>query len=247
LCCHNVECPKEVKLIKNSEISVEYEIANDLSISWKLPQEYNFTNNKNIFLEFEMIMVDNTIFSMFLIPFDNYINFEGPEDMIAKLVFSYPKKPKCLHGIITKYNDEKTEKEQWFFYIDISNFNIILTEEEIEPGIFTNFARQWVPETITLEDGQWFKENAYYLITSYKYREKEINGEEFAIFKVTNDTEIIHNEDKNLRMHTGGLYLEEMHLRQISINGNSSDGFTLFVTPESKNIFKVKESTVYNY
>jgi hypothetical protein len=232
----------EAILIKINKISVDYEIKSDLSISWewKLSQKFDFLNTKHMFIQFEMITMDNASIGMFLSTFDHFSTRIRPQDIIKPLVIAYPKNPKYLHAIITKYNDTWTEKEQWFFNIDISNINVVVSGEEMKPGIFTRFVGQWVPEIITLEDGQWFMANAYYLITSY--RELELK-KSYAIFKVDNDTNIIHNEDGQLNLNSGGLYLEEMRLRKILINGNSYDGFTLLVTPESKNIFKVEEGS----
>jgi hypothetical protein len=205
------------------------------------------------------LLVDNESIGMFLGSFDYFNAGIRPRDIIKPLVIAYPQKPKYLHAKITKYNDKWTEKEEWFFNIDISNINVVVSGEEMKPGIFTRFVGQWVPETISLEDGQWFKAGAYYLISSYIsqqedeiYKKLNINNLgkiQYAIFKVNNDTEIIHNEDGKLDLNCGGLglFLKEMRLREILINSNSHDGFTLFVTPESINVFKVKEGSVRKY
>jgi hypothetical protein len=245
----DIDYSKKPVLVKSSEISVDYKIKSDLSISleWKLSQKLKFLKTKNMFIEFEVITMDNERIGMFLAMFDHFSTGIRPEDIIKPLVIAYPKSPKYLHGIITKYNDTWTEEEQWFFNIDISNINVIISGEEMKPGIFKRFAGQWVPETITLEDGQWFITNAYYLITSHgpRHGEPEINETLYPIFKVGRDTEIIHNEDSKLNLNSGGLRLNELHLRQILINSNN--GLTLIVTPESKNIFKVEEGAVHRY
>jgi hypothetical protein len=249
-----MEYSGDVVLIQSNEISVDYEIKNDLAISWKwkVPQMFEFFNTKNMSIKYEMITMDDTSFGMFLATFD-YNNYSSPgirpEDIIRPLVIAYPKSPKYLRAIITKYNDNWTEKEQWIFNIDISNIDVIISGEEMKPGIFTRFVGQWVPETITLEEGQWFMANAYYLITSHapKPGEPEIYETHYAVFKVDNNTEIIHNEDGKLNLNSGSLLLQEMHLRKVLINGNSYDGFTLVVTPESTNIFKVEEGSVRIY
>jgi len=231
----------ETVLVQSSEISVDYEIKSDLSISWKYkePESSVFLNTKHLFIEFKIItMDDNESIGMISSGFGTYGTRITPNTIIRLLIVAYPQSPKYLHAVVTKYNDEWTEKEEWFFNIDISNINVIVSGEEMKPGIFTNFVEQWVPETITLEDGQWFRADAYYVITSYKDGKKR-----YAIFKVNNDTEIIHNEEGELHPYGGGLFLEEMRLREILINGNSDDGFTLLVTPESRTIFKVKEGS----
>ena len=261
----DVDYSREAILVRINEISVDYEIKNDLSVSWewKLSQRLDFLDAKHMFIQFEMITMDNAHIGMFLSNFNHFSTGIRPEDIIKPLVIAYPKNPKYLHAIITKYNDTWTEKEQWFFNIDISNINVVISGEEMKSGIFTRFVGQWVPEIITLEDGQLFMANAYYLIISYldTYRELELknsyalltgkelelNRNSYAIFKVANDTDIIRNEDRQLNLNSGGLYLEEMHLRKILINGNSYDGFTLLVTPESKNIFKVEEGSAPKY
>ena len=51
------------------------------------------------------------------------------------------------------------------------------SEEEISPGIYTRFKKQWLPESISLAEGQLFKKGAYYLLTSYDhtYRNSKYN------------------------------------------------------------------------
>jgi hypothetical protein len=229
----------ETVLVQSSEISVDYEIKSDLSITWryKQPESTIFLNTKDMFIEFERITMDNKSTRILSATFHHFSTKIRPEDIIKSLIMAYPQSLKYLRVIITKYNDNWTEKEQWYFNIDISNINVVISGEEMKPGIFTRFEQQWVPETITLEDGQWFSADAYYLISSY-----EDDRKSYAIFKNNNDTEIIHNEDGKLNL-VGTVYLEEMRLREILINGNSHDGFTLLVTPESRNIFKVKEGS----
>jgi hypothetical protein len=251
---------REALLVQRGEMAVNNKIKNDMTISWKynLLQKMKFFKTNNMFIEFEMITMDNESFGMFLPSFDLFNAEIRPQDIIRPLVIAYPQKPKYLHAIVTKYNDKWTKKEEWFFNIDLSNINVVVSGEEMKPGIFTRFVGQWVPETITLEDGQWFKADAYYLISSYRkpnqqedeiFKKLNINpgNIRYAIFKVNNDTVIIHNEDGELYLNSGGLFLEEIRLREILINGNSHDGFTLFVTPESKNVFKVKEGSVHKY
>jgi hypothetical protein len=249
-----MEYSGEVVLIQSSEISVDYEIKNDLTISWKwnVPQAFNSLNEKIGIIEYEMITMDDTSFGMFSSSFFYYEYFSHeiiPEDIIKPLVRVYPKNPKYLRCKITRYNDAWTEKEEWFFNVDISNINVIISGEEMKPGIFTRFVGQWVPETITLEEGQLFMANAYYLITSHapKPEEPEIYETHYAVFKVDKNTEIIHNEDGKLNLNSGSLLLQEMRLRKVLINGNNCDGFILFVTPESTNIFKVEVGSVRIY
>jgi hypothetical protein len=257
-----IDYSRETLLVQRGEIVVDYIIKNDLSILWKykMPQKFEFIKTKNMFINFEIITIDNESIGMFLSSFDYFDTRIRPQELIPPLVLAYPKSPKYLRAIITKYNDDWTSEEEWFFNIDISNINVVISGEEMKPGIFTRFVRQWVPETITLEDEQWFKADAYYLISSYRKPDqqedeilKKLNisispvNTSYAIFKVNKDTEIIHNEDGQLYLNSGGLFVEEMHLREILINSNSHDGFTLFVTPESRNTFKVKEGSVRKY
>jgi hypothetical protein len=243
---HNIIYTNRVILIKSSEITVDYEIKDDLSISWtyNLSQRIEFINTKNIFIKFEMITKENDTFGMIsAATFNHFGSGIRPQDIIRPIVIANPKEPKYLHGTITKYNYAWTEKEEWHFYIDISNINIVIEDEEIKPGTFTRFVGQWVPEYITLENGQWFTGNAYYLITSYRNQDHRVFC---AIFKVDNDTEIINNENGKLNLNSGGLFLEEMHLRRIIIS-NNYEGTTLIVTPESKNIFKVEVGSIRIY
>ena len=261
---YDIDYSKKAVLVKTSEISVDHKIKNDLSISWKykLPQIFKFLKTKNMSVNFEMITADNVSIGMFLTSFDLFNAEIRPEDIIKPLVIAYPQSPKYLRAKITKYNDNWTEKEQWFFNIDISNINVVISGEEMKPGTFTRFVGQWVPEIITLEDGQWFMKNAYYLITSSldinqelelkKFyaligKELELNRNSYAIFKVGNDTDVIRNENSQLNLNSGNLHLGEMRLRKILVIGNSHDGFTLLVTPESKNVFKVEEGSVPKY
>ena len=250
---------KEVVLIQSNDIFLEYNIENDLSIFWELPQSLMQVNTINMFIEYEIITINNNKYGMFLSMLDRRRNTIRPEDIIKALVRAYPENPKYLRGKITKYYNDWAEKEEWIFNIDISDIQVIIFGNEMKPGIFKRFVGQWVPETISLDEGQYFKKNAYYLISSYedinkaierkKYiemitgSEYKLNLVSYAIFKVEKDTSIINNENGDLNLNSGGLNLDEIRIREIIISGNNNDGFTLFVTPESTNIFIVKEGS----
>jgi hypothetical protein len=173
------------------------------------------------------------------------INGIDTDSLIVSLARAYPERPQYIRCACIRYYHDYSEKEEWFFNIDISKINVVVEGEEIIPGIFTTFKSEWVPETITLAGNQHFKANAYYLITSYShwYRKAEYNSVSHAIFKVDNDTDIIRNEDRQLNLNCDGLNLGDMHLQEVFVSGNADIGFTLSVTPESKAIFTVEEGS----
>lgn len=239
---------KSESTIQEIKISAEYTVRDDISISWTLPSEYSFLYIDNFFVNISLIMDDKTEKSILASFFGSYSNGVGAEPVINSLIRAYPQKPEYLRVTCTKFNEDGTKNEKYFFDIGISNIYVVVEGEEAQPGIFTTFAREWVPETITLANGGLFKADTYYLITSYEnsYRKPEYNSVSTAIFRVDEDTDIVNNEDKRLNLNCGGLYLNEMHLQEIHVVP-AGDGFKLSVTPESEMIFIVEECSKQNY
>jgi len=242
---------KEVVLAQSNEISVEYKFENDMSVSWDLSSSYShlLLDKVNTYITVHFITNDDEKIFMFSYSLINFSDGIKPEDIIIPLINAYPKTPKYFNVVIEKYNFNISEKEEWKFSINIPDINVVITDDEINPGTFTAFRNQWVPETITLKKGQIFKANAYYIISSYehRYRRPEFNSQGNAIIKIGYDSNMINNEKGMLKLNTGGLYLDEVRIREVQITGNPIDGFTLLVTPESKNTFRIRQGSVRRY
>jgi len=138
--------------------------------------------------------------------------------------------------------------------INESNVNVVIRGEEIVPGTYTRFKKQWVPESISLAEGESFKENVYYLITSYQhdYRKEEYNSVNCVIFKAYETANTLYelyeaNENGRPRFMSGGVHLDEIRIQAVMIEGDESNGFTLYITPESSEMFTVAEGSEREY
>jgi len=134
------------------------------------------------------------------------------------------------------------------FYIDISNITVQIEGEEIKPGIFTYFQRQWVPESISLADGYLFIENNYYLITSYRHpRGEDSLRLAYAIFQATETSDTFLNPSGLISLHTGAIFFDEIYIQEIRISGNEANGFVLHVTPRPTESFTVEEGSARSH
>lgn len=224
------------------QISVDYTINEDMSVSWTTPDEYKDVITDDSHIEVGLYTEDNEKIGGYM---SIGIRTElSPEQMIQWLLKNQTKKAAYLKVRHYNYNMKtNSTDEEWYFDIAMPDIEISFEGEEIKPGTFTAFNREWVPKTITLADGQTFKKGSYYMITSYSHnsRKEEYNHVSSAIWKADEDTEIFDNSDHHRNLNCGGLSLDDMHIQEITVNGNAKSGFKLCVTPESSDIFKVVE------
>jgi hypothetical protein len=139
--------------------------------------------------------------------------------------------------------------------INEANATVVIQGEEMAPGIYTCYQRQWVAESISLAKGELFKENSYYLFSSYehRYRKTDYNTAALLLFeadKTSNTLYDIH-EAGNILFHTniqgevsrGVVYTDEVRIQEVRVEGDAAFGFTIYITPESSDVFEVVEGS----
>lgn len=143
--------------------------------------------------------------------------------------------------------------------IGVNNTSVIIQGKEILPGIYTHFQREWVSEIITLANEEVFKKDTYYLLTSYQclYRKAEYNSIAFYLFKSDQTSNVLNSisEAGNILFHVnisgqpskGVVYTDEIHIQEVCIEGDAINGYTIYLTPESSNIFEVVEGSEHKY
>lgn len=235
----NSQTEEEI-VVYNSEIPIEAVINDDMSISWTLPDKYQYFMEMDYFTDISTITNDGVIQNRSVSA--RVRNHISTTELIQFISGSYPEKLDYIRCIYYKYDNSYRTKEEWSFDIDISSITMLIAGEEIKPGVFTRLKRQWIPESISLADGQEFEQDSYYLLTSYDhtYRKPEYNSVSRAIFKADKTCDTYLNPG-NQSFGVGGIYLDEIHIQQVMVTGYPETGFVLHVTPESKEIFTVVE------
>lgn len=238
-----VSQPKEETAIHSKEISVEVAFNDDMSISWTLPNEYKHFVDEGFWTSIATITNDGVLRNR--TTSTSTYNHISAAQLIQFIVGSYPVKLDYIRCTYYKFESGTSTRDEWFFDIDISNIIMLIAGEELKPGIYTRPKGQWPATSITLADGQMFKEGAYYLLTSRQnvYRKTEYNSVSRGIFKAAETSNTFVNTGGSSSLGTGAIYLDEVHIQEIIIKSNATTGFTLHVTPESKEIFTVKEGT----
>lgn len=74
-------------------------------------------------------------------------------------------------------------------------------------------------------------------------RNPKYNAVSRAIFKMSETSNIFDNSSGHSNLGVGGVYLDEIRIQEIIIKGTAESGFTLCVTPLSKEIFTVVEGS----
>lgn len=243
----NVPQPTKEVSVHTNPISVEAVIDDDMSISWVLPDEYKNLIDDDYMTTIETFtaagVIKNRSISATL---RTCIN---TTEIIKYITTDYSEKPvgiRCTYSTIKK---DAAANEEYTFDIDISAITMRIEGNEITPGVYTHFQNQWVPESISLANGQSFKKDAYYLLKSYEhtYRKPEYNTVSRVVFRAYEDSNILYDLSKTdngiPRFISGGVYLDDIHIQEIIMKGSADSGFVLYVTPESQEIFKVKEGS----
>lgn len=215
---------KEVK-----KININAEFGDDMSLHWTVPEKY-----RNSGTQISYITAEGEIqgFSYRLFTRDN-VDADEIIKMISYNDWNVPKAIRCEY-----FNDN----DKVYFDIDLSNIEFIRENYTIEPGIYTPFERQWVPKYITLAKGYSFKKGAYYMLISYThdYRLPEYNNTYRMIIKSEDDTSIFSNAKHDM-FKCGGIDFDDMHIREITIDGSAKNGFKIHVSEESKEAFEINE------
>ncbi len=222
------------------KISVDYTINDDMSVLWTIPDEYKDVITDDSHVEVGLYTADNEKIGGYM---SIGIRTEiSPEQLIQWLIRKQSEKAAYLRVRYDNYNTQTmSSDEEWIFDIAMPDIEISVEGDAIEPGEFTTFERQWVPKTITLAGGREFKKGAYYVITSYEhnYRKKEYNHVMSAIWKAETTSDTFDNSNPKNSLYCGGLDLDDMYIQEITVKGDAKSGFTLCVTPQSQNKFKV--------
>lgn len=236
---------KEVT-VNTQKISVEAIIHDDMSISWTLPQEWSHLNGGDMSMEIQLVREDGTVQGYMMGGVWDSIDASEIIECVADV---YPNKLAYIRCTYYQYDDDYQAKEEWYFDIDVSNIEMVIEGEPVKPDTYTRFQKQWVPESISLADGELFKEEAYYLLTSYEhtYRKSEYNSIGRAIFTVDeacNTYQNTHDYGGAVFINgVGGVFLEEIHIQEITIQGDAKSGFVIQTTPESEEVFEVREGS----
>ncbi len=228
---NNDEQKEEIKTYEY-ELTGKVHFNEDMSLSWELDnKEISDSVDINVYdKEGELLTGVTTTLN------ENKIDTEW---LIQLLIDEYPKKADNM--VITYYDhdEENNTYIRWNFKIDLSVINVVTEGEAIKPGVYKCFEKQWVPEYITLTDGQ-FKKGAYYVIRSceHRYRKDDLNAKSTAIFTVEENTDIYDNSNHDY-FDAGSVYLEDAHIQELTITGGPDIGFTLHITPDSEEKFKI--------
>ncbi len=218
--------PEEKELKK---INIHTEFDDDMSLHWIMPDEY-----KNSTTHVSYITSENEIKS-FVMSLHTCDKFDTDEiiKMISYNDWNIPKAIRCEYS---------NDNGRIFFDIDLSNIELIRENYTIEPGIYTPFERQWVPQYITLANNYSFKKGAYYMLISYNhdYRLPKYNHTSQMIIKSEENTAIFSNANHDT-FKCGGIDFDDMHIREIIIESNLNKNFKIHVSEESNKIFEINK------
>lgn len=232
--------PEKEVVVNTKEIPIKTTINGDMSISWTLPDEYKELAEKDCFTEISTVTDSGEIKNHFIS--GELCTQISTSEVIRFAAGAYPEKLEYIRCVYYEPGNKSQTKEKWMFDIDLSDITVQIEGEEVIPGIYTHFKNQWVAQSISLADGESFKKDAYYLLTSYQhtYRNPEYNSVNRAIFRAKENSNIFLNPERGM-FETGSIYLDEVHIQEVLIDRNSKGRFTVRITPESKEAFKVIE------
>ncbi len=228
--------PTERPTREKIEIPVNAVIADDLSISWTLPEEYSFLEGKDYMSATYLIGADGIEKSAGGYAGDGYDGYE----VVGYLAASPDKKQTAIRCGYYKLDEDK----EYYFDIDISNIDIVVEGDEINPGTYTRYNKSWGIQEISLAEGEKFEKDCYYILkgTDNKYRDSKYNYSSFEVFKAYASENTLSASILAPRRSFGVSYLNDIRIRKATIKKNA-DGFTISLTPESTNTFTVAESS----
>ncbi len=131
----------------------------------------------------------------------------------------------------------RASKGDEYFDIDISKLKIVHENNAPVPGVYDKSTK-----TVTLGNGESFKEMVYYIIHSYQhdYRDDSYNQKSRFVFRIFDDQTSVCLDSNGMNKY--GTYIEEdMHIRSVRVEGNAGDGFTLYVSTLSEEAFAEAE------
>ena len=229
--------------IYSNEITVESRMNNDMSISWMLSDEHDFINDINN-LRISFVTNDGTV--RWFTSTSEITSFIEPDEIIRIMMSEYPMIVSCIRVSYNEFDHDSRIIYEWYFDIQLSDISVNITEDAIKPGVYTRYFKQWVPESITLAGGYYFKENAYYLLTS-----REVDSDspllgfvDSAIFMSSETSNTFRNSDEPGRQRfQGSVFLGDIYIQEIVVTGDPQSGFVLYITPRSDEVFVIVEGS----
>ena len=223
-----VEAVKEEKTI--TEISADVTINDDLSITYKLPEEYENIINSEFMVMYRIVTdgVEKGGTGNF---------FREPELEGYRFVemLSGEENPDFLRVTFTKTDFETRTSEVYYFDVDLSDFERIYTDEVITPGTYYHKPETWPATKLTLAPGERFQQGSYYVLIGYEttYRKAEYNSVFQSAFRATSTS--------NAHIPSGkrsfGVSADDIHIQKITVE-RQKDKFILYVSPISEGEFK---------
>ena len=242
---------EEELVVRTHTIPVTPVLHDDLSISWTLPAEYQFIIDEDLFFHLATVTSDGAVTDRFTSSRPS-VTIDTVR-MIVLLATAYPDKIEALRCSYIKYNEDYTERDEWVFDIDVSSITALVEGTQIQPGVYTHFKQQWVPESISLAKGSLFEEGTYYLLTSYEhmYRDPAYNWTSrvaFLAYETANTLYDLHKSDENGndRFISGGVNLEEIRIQKVTFKRTGTE-FIVSFTPQSTETFTVVEGSEHIY
>lgn len=134
------------------------------------------------------------------------------------------------------WNSDYTEKTEYYFDIDISEYEVIYRGEAPTPGVYYKSKGKWPLKKLTLADGEKFEEGKFYVICGKqkKYRKNEYNNTSCDVFMATETANELTYFGTTGTFGTS--YLDEVRLVEICVEGKK-----IYITEKSETTFEVKE------
>ena len=210
-------------------------VSDDLSVSWIFPKNVQQQPDDNwmIFAQYYNEQ-GNALAGTGVFYEENYVL---PGKTTVLCFANNPDMKICtLHFSIYKY--ENKIKYEYVFDIKI-NCDIKESEEQISAGMYMKLPGTWCASEVTLADGYDFEPGAYYILHGIddKYRKAEYNDEDYEIFMIDNKS----GSYKPKVTSSFGTMYDNVRIRKIDVKKVSDNSFEILITPESHNLFEIKE------
>ncbi len=213
-----------------NEITPEITFNDNCTVSWNLPKKYSYLGTDEYTLRYSFHDEDQNISFGGLFSGKKEINIK---DYLKYFIKYYPIK---ITHISCTYEKKSGSNQRWHFDIDLTN--IITIEEKGEsltPGIIirkSSYNNDF--ESMTLTDGNMFKKDTYYMLTSKdnSYRKDEYNSTLNIIIFSENDTE-------EIKFKNFSIFPTEIKIREISYSYENGK-HTIYLTPLSDSYFNIQ-------
>ncbi len=215
-------------------------IHDDLSITWDFPESLvsNDVQMNEYILSFDFLDKNGEEVAGYIVGWYEEIH---TKEVLLSLIDEYPKVPVKIRCSYTDYRDTRegmTSFEYWFD-IDLSNVKVIESDEELNPGTVWKPKGLRILDKLTLTEGDVFEEGAWYLLTSYEhaYRKEEYNARRHELFRAEKTADVFVPEGNTVVYAD---YVDDMHIRKVTVDGAAKEGFEIYITPESRAKFEAR-------